>query len=498
MTTTIEQTGTRPIRPETAAWLANAPAGQLIDGMESAGHGSELAVADPATGGTLAIVPTADVADVALAVTAARRAFDEGPWTAFSAIEREKTLRRFADLVERDRELLAELETLETGKLLSEARECADELAMVLRYYAGWVDKVEGGVLPAPNGMFAFSTRAPVGVCAAITPWNYAQSILGYKIGPALAMGNTVVVKASELAPLGALHVGRLGVEAGLPEGVLNIITGAGASGAALAGDPRVDKIAFTGSTSTGSKIMAAAAERTARVSLELGGKSAHIVFPDADLEAAADVVVYGAFANAGQLCVAGSRLVVHEDIHDEFVAAVEARVSGFVVGDGLNPASHMGPLITEAARDRVYASVDEASKDGATIVTGGHVIEGSGFFGQPTVVTDLRPNDMLAQRELFGPVLSVLKFKDDADAVRIANATPYGLAAGLWTSDVTRAHTLSRSLVAGSVWVNTYAVFWPTLPFGGMGASGFGRELGPAALEQYSEMKTTVIGMGK
>ncbi|GAB3195667.1 aldehyde dehydrogenase family protein [Nocardioides hungaricus] len=480
----------------TASWLAKHPVGQLVDGREIAGDGDPFVVDDPGRGAKLVELSSASTAQVDAAVAAARTAFADGPWSRTSPDERERLLRTLADLVERDRRLLAELEVLETGKPLSEALACADEVASVVRYYAGWANKVVGSVIAAPPKFHAFTTPVPLGVCAAITPWNYPISILSYKLAPALATGNTLIVKPSELAPLGTLHIARLVAEAGIPDGVVNVVTGARNVGAALASHTGLDKLAFTGSTTTGRKVMQAATARPARVSLELGGKSAHIVFPDADLDQAAEVVCEGIFTNAGQVCVAGSRLLVHRDIHDAFVVAVASRAKAVRVGHGLDPAAQMGPVITDRQRQTIIARLDEAEHDGATVVTGAKPTSEPGYFLEPSVVTNLDPQSWLAQNELFGPVLGVLTFTSDAEAVRIANDTPYGLAAGLWTNDLRRAHAVNRQLEAGSVWVNTYGVFHPTLPFGGVRGSGFGRELGAGAIEHYTETKTTVIGI--
>lgn len=477
-------------------WLATPPAGQLVAGREMAGGGKPFDIDDPGRATRIAVLSSAGPHDVDAAVRSARAAFESGPWSRASSNERQRLVNQLADLVLRDRELLAELEVLETGKPLPEARACVDEVVAVLRYYAGWADKVEGAVIAAPNEYHAFTTPTPLGVCAAIVPWNYPLSILSYKLAPALAVGNTVVIKPSELTPLGSLHLARLATEAGFPPGVVNIVTGAGDVGAALAAHPGIDKLAFTGSTATGRKVMAAAAANTTRVSLELGGKSAHIVFPDADLGLAAAAVVEGIFTNAGQVCVAGSRLLVHRDSHDSFVAAVVDRANGIKVGHGLEPDVQMGPVVSGRQRATVTDELKAAVRNGATIVTGGAELSREGYFLAPTVVTDIEPTSSLAQQELFGPVLSVLPFETEEEAVRIANGTPYGLAAGLWTQNLTRAHRMNRELAAGTVWVNTFGVFHPTLPFGGVRGSGFGRELGASALAHYTEPKTTVIGL--
>jgi acyl-CoA reductase-like NAD-dependent aldehyde dehydrogenase len=480
----------------TRRWLTSDLPAVVLGGRERAGSGAAITVEDPGLGDTLVVVDAAGPADVEDAVAAARVAFDDGPWPRVSADERERVLCTLAELVHRDRTLLAELEVLDTGKPLGEALACVDEVISVLGYYAGWANKAEGAVIPAPPRFHAYTTRSPLGVCGAIIPWNYPLSILSYKLAPALAMGNTVVVKPSELAPLGPLHLGRLCHEAGLPDGVVDVLVGGGDVGAALAAHPRVDKLAFTGSTTTGKKVMAAASGALTRVSLELGGKSAHLVFPDADLDAAADSVIEGIFTNAGQVCVAGSRLVVHHDIHDEFLETLAGRAAALAVGHGMAPGTQMGPLISGPQRSMVLDHVERAARDGAQVVTGGRALDRPGYFAEPTIVAGLAPDAPIVQQEVFGPVLSVLRFRDDAEAMQIANSTPYGLAAGLWTSDLNRAHVFARGLDAGTVWVNTYGVFHPTLPFGGVRGSGFGRELGAAAIDHYTEPKTAVFGI--
>ncbi|TDD03327.1 aldehyde dehydrogenase family protein [Saccharopolyspora terrae] len=478
----------------TAQWLAAPPPGQVIGGTERTGAGAEIIDVDPGRGETIAVLPAASEDDVDEAVRSARAAFDDGRWSEADAEHREQVMHHMADLLERDLELVTELEALDTGKPRAEADEDIREAISVLRYFAGWATKHEGTVIPAPRDLFAYTTNEPLGVCAAVTPWNYPLPILTYKLAPALATGNAVVAKPSELASLSTLHLARLAVEAGLPAGVFNVVTGAATTGAALAAHPGIDKIAFTGSTVTGRKVMEAATSNLTKVSLELGGKSANVVFADADLETAADTALVAIFTNAGQVCVAGSRLLVQESIHDEFVAKLVERTKKLVVGHALDEGTEVGPIISAAHKANILDFLTEASADGAKFATGGNAIDRSGFFVEPTVVTGLRPDSAMAQQEIFGPVLTVLPFRDDDHAVEIANGTAYGLAAGVWTSDTGRAHRLSRRLRAGTVWINTYGLFHPTLPFGGTKGSGFGRELGASAVGQYTEAKTTVL----
>ncbi|MFF4253874.1 aldehyde dehydrogenase family protein [Streptomyces sp. NPDC001663] len=482
------------LAPETREWLAKPPLGQVREGSEAAGRGPVVGDEDPGSGRLVAEFAAADAQDVDLAVRSARSAHEDGRWAGADADHRERTMHAMADLVERDRRLFAELETLDTGKPLAEAEMSVSETVDVLRYFAGWANKTEGTVIPAPGPFFAFTTREPLGVCGAITPWNYPLPILAYKLAPALAMGNSVVAKPSELSPLTALALARTALEAGLPDGVFNVVTGGGNTGAALAAHPDLDKIAFTGSTVTGRKVAQAAAQALTRVSLELGGKSAHIVFADADLDAAVDAVMMGAWTNAGQVCIAGSRLLVERSVHDRFVERLVERTRTLVVGHGLEPGTQMGPIISARQKDRVMSLIETGRSEGAVVALGSNEVKRPGHFVEPTVFVDVRPGTAIEQEEIFGPVLAVTPFEGEEEAVALANGTKFGLAAGLWTSNVGRAHRVGQRLRAGSVWINTYAVFHHTLPFGGVKGSGFGRELGAEAVMHYSETKTTTL----
>ena len=464
-----------------------------LDAVQGTGSGPTFDVVDPGTGRTLTALASATEADVARAIDGARAAFEDGRWSERDADHREEVLLRLAALVERDFELLVAIEALDTGKPLVEAWYDIKEVIGVLRYYAGWCTKATGTSIPAPRQFFAVTLRGPVGVCAAITPWNYPLPILMYKLAPALAFGNAFVAKPSELAPLSALYFSRLCEEAGVPEGIVTVLTGAGATGAALASHPGLDKIAFTGSTRTGRAIMRAAAERPTRVSLELGGKSPHIVFASADLTAAVDGVALGIWTNAGQVCVAGSRLLVERSIRDEFVGLLAERTRSVVLGHSLDPEAQMGPMISDVQRERAADIVASALSDGAEALTGGGPVDGPGFFLEPTVLTGLPTEHPVSHEEIFGPVLVVDTFETEQEAVAKGNATPYGLAAGVWTGRAGQGQRMARGLSAGSVWINTYGVFHPTLPFGGTKASGFGRELGEAAVEAYTDITTVV-----
>lgn len=478
----------------TRRWLANPPAGQLIAGREVCGRGTAVADEDPGSGRVSVELPSATTEDVDAAVRAARQAHQDGRWAGVGAEERERVLHRVADTVERDRELFVQLETLDTGKPLTQAEDDVAEAIAVLRYFAGWATKAEGTVIPAPAGLLAYTTREPLGVCGAITPWNYPLPILTYKIAPALAMGNSVVAKPSEMSPLSTLAIAQAARDAGLPDGVFNVVTGAGETGAALAAHPGLDKIAFTGSTATGRKVMEAAARGLTRASLELGGKSAHVVFGDADLEAAVDSVMAGIWTNAGQVCVAGSRLLIERSAHDEVVRMLVERTRKLSIGHGLDAGSEVGPIISGAQQEKILGFIDAARGEGTVVALGGNAIDRPGHFVEPTVLVDVTPGSRVEQEEIFGPVLAVMPFDTEDDAVSLANGTAFGLAAGVWTSQVGRAHRIARRLEAGSVWVNTYGVFDPTLPFGGVRGSGFGRELGSSAIDHYSETKTTTL----
>ncbi|MGI3224277.1 aldehyde dehydrogenase family protein [Streptomyces sp. GTA36] len=483
--------------PSALSWLDKPPLGPFIDGTwRPARSQDRIDVVDPGTGLTFTAYAAASAEDVADAVAAARVAFDDGRWSELDPEVREEKLRRLADLLETDAETLAQLEALDTGKPLAEARLDIDEAVSVLRYYAGWATKAEGSVIPAPRRFLATGTREPIGVCAAITPWNYPLPILMYKLAPALAFGNTFVAKPSEQTVLSTTYFAQLCAAAGIPEGVVNVVPGAGATGAALTATPGVDKIAFTGSTRTGQAVMRAASDTLTKVSLELGGKSPQLVFADADLDAAIDGVMDGIWTNAGQVCVAGSRLIIDRRVQDEFVAELIARTRGRCLGHGLAPATTLGPLISAAQRDRVTALVDQAVAEGAQVQTTSELPEGKGYFVAPTVVTGARPGQTVEREEVFGPVLTVLPFDGEEEALHLANSSAYGLASAVWSTNASRVHRVSRRLRAGTVWVNTYGVFHPTLPFGGVKASGFGRELGSAAVDHYTELKTTVIDL--
>lgn len=479
------------------AWLERAPHLQSQDVGVIGRDGGTFDVVDAGTGVPILTLGVASGQEVDAAVTRARASLEDGRWSEADADHREAVLLRLASLVERDFETLVTIEALDTGKPRAEAFYDIREVAMVLRYYAGWCTKVSGDTVAAPRRFAASTLRGPVGVCAAITPWNYPLPILMYKVAPALAFGNSFVAKPSELAPLSALYFAELCAEAGVPDGVLTILTGTGATGAALASHPGLDKMAFTGSTRTGRAVMRAAADNSTRVTLELGGKSPNIVFASADLEAAAAGVAAGIWTNAGQVCVAGSRLLVESSIADEFVTLLAERTRPIALGHALEPGSEMGPMISAAQLEKAEATIALALAEGATAVTGGTTLGRSGYFLEPTVLTGLPTDHRISQEEIFGPVLVVDTFDSEQEATAKGNATPYGLAAGVWTTRSGQGQRMARALSAGSVWINTYGVFHPTLPFGGTKSSGFGRELGRAAVDAYTETTTVVEDIG-
>ncbi|GAA4558920.1 aldehyde dehydrogenase [Streptomyces collinus] len=486
-------------------WLRRAKAFQLsgahhIDGAEEAGGGAVFPVVSPRDGRVVADVADGGAAEVDAAVAAARRAFDTGPWPRLAPAERGRALLRLADLLEERREELALTVSLEMGKPISDAY--GIELRAVIttfRWYGQLADKLtDESPHTAPDAL-ALVTREPAGVVGAVVPWNFPLTLAGWKVAPALAAGCTVVLKPSENSPLSALLLGRLATEAGLPPGVLNVVTGDGpTAGRALGLHPDVDVLAFTGSTAVGRHFLRYAADSNLkRVWLELGGKSPNIVLPDApDLEKAAATAAWGIFFNQGEMCTAPSRLLVHSSIAERVTEAVVRRARELRVGDPLDPETEMGALVGRAHLDRVAGHIRHGVDEGARLRTGGDRVlaETGGTYLEPTVFDRVDPGSRLAREEIFGPVLSVLAFDDLDEAVRLANATEYGLAAGLWTSDLSTAHRVSRALKAGTVWVNCYEEGDLTVPFGGMKQSGNGRDKSAHALEKYTELKTTWI----
>ncbi len=486
------------------AALATGPRQLLIDGKLSPSESGETFDAvNPATGEVLATVARGNAADVDRAVAAARRAFENPAWRNLSANDRANLLLRLADLIEKEADDLAVLETLNNGKPAHLTRLVEVEGSIkTFRYFAGWPTKFGGETLPvSPRGgaqILNYTTREPVGVAGLIVPWNYPLSMAAWKVAPALAAGCAVVLKPAEQTPLTALRLGQLALEAGFPPGVFNVVTGFGDAGAALVAHPGVDKIAFTGSTEVGKAIVKASAGNLKKVSLELGGKSPHIVFPDADLDLAAASVANGIFFNQGQTCTAGSRLYAHASCFDRVLDGITAAARKLKVGDGLLPTSDLGPLVSQEQWDRVSGYVDIGRREGAELVTGGKRPQGldRGFFFEPTVFAKAHGQMRIVREEIFGPVLTALVWKDIDDLVAMANDSEYGLSAGLWTNNLKQAHRAAAALKAGTVWINCYNLVDPATPFGGFKQSGWGREHGRQAMELYSEIKSVWVNL--
>ncbi len=467
-----------------------------------AASGKTFPTYNPATGQIAAQIAEADREDVERAVQAARRAFDHGPWRRMTPSERGRLIWKLADLVEQHLEEFAELETLDNGKPLTIARAADVPLAVDLfRYMAGWTTKIEGHTIPisvpyTPGARYhAYSLREPIGVVGQIIPWNFPLLMAAWKLGPALAAGCTVVLKPAEQTPLSALRLGELICEAGFPDGVVNIVPGYGeTAGAALAAHPEVDKIAFTGSTEVGKLIVHAAAGNLKKVSLELGGKSPNVVFKDADLEAAIPGAASAIFFNHGQCCCAGSRLYVEKEIFDKVVDGVAEQAKKIKIGSGFDSSTQMGPLVSTEQLSRVCGYLEAGVAEGAKAIVGGKRAEGPGYFVEPTVLVNTSDNMKVVQEEIFGPVVTAMPFDDAEDVIPRANDTVYGLAAGIWTRDISKAHRLAEEMRAGTVWVNCYNIFDAALPFGGYKQSGWGREMGGDVLENYTQTKAVCV----
>ncbi|MFZ4611563.1 MAG: aldehyde dehydrogenase family protein [Gemmataceae bacterium] len=462
--------------------------------------GKTFATLNPSTGQEICQVAEADSADVDLAVKAARKAFESGPWKKMSAAERGRRINKLADLMEQNLPELAALESLDNGKPLRDSLNADLPLSIkAYRYYAGWCDKTHGKTIPVEGEYFCYTKHEPVGVVGQIIPWNFPLLMTAWKWAPALATGCTIVLKPAEQTPLTALRMAALAQEADIPDGVINVVPGFGpTAGAAITSHMDIDKVAFTGEGSTGQLVMQAAAKSNLkRVSLELGGKSPNVVFADADLDAAVEGAYFGLFFNQGQCCCAGSRLFVEEKIHDAFVEKLVARAKKQRIGDPFDMATTQGPQISQEQCDRIMGYIDIGISEGANLLSGGKRVGNKGYFIQPTIFDGVKDNMRIAKEEIFGPVMNILKFKDVDEVVQRGNKTFYGLAAAIWTKDITKAHRLANSLRAGTVWVNCYDVFDAAAPFGGFKMSGIGRELGEYALSLYTEVKTVYINLG-
>lgn len=498
MTTAAISTGASQARtPVVRDWLEAQTPRLLIGGKwVPAVSGKSFETINPATEQVLTRVAEADSADVDEAVKAARAAF-EGPWSRTSPHERGAFLRRLAGLMEAHADELAELETLDNGMTIGTAQAFVAGAIGDVYHFAGAAAHVSGHTQPSAPDTFNFTLREPIGVCGGITPWNGPLQMAVWKMAPAIAAGNTVILKPAEQTPLTAIRLGELVMEAGIPDGVVNILTGFGVgAGSAIAEHPGIDKVAFTGSTEVGKTILRASTGNLKRVSLELGGKSPNIVFPDADVEKAVPASLTAFSLLTGQVCVAGTRLYVQQDFKDEFVEQLATFAAGIKVGDPFDPATTMGPLASREQFDRVQGYLTVGKDEGAVARTGGNAVGDSGYFVEPTIFDGVTRDMRIAREEIFGPVLSVIPFSDENDAVFQGNDTNYGLGAAVWTRDISRAHTVARRLKAGMVWVNTYLATDPTMPFGGYKESGTGREMGPNWYHAYTEEKAVFVSL--
>ncbi|MDJ0366546.1 aldehyde dehydrogenase family protein [Hymenobacter sp. H14-R3] len=477
-------------------FIKQSPKSLLIDGQwVPAVSGKTFAPLNPATAEVLTHVALADKEDIDLAVQAARRAFEHPSWAGIGPHERERFLGRIADLMETHAEELATIETLNNGMPLAVSRWLVAEAAKVFRYYSGWPTKIQGNTNPIDPTGFAYTLREPLGVCGAIIPWNGPLFAASWKIAPAIACGNTVVIKPSELTPLSLLRLGELLLEAGLPAGVVNIVPGQGSgAGNALVEHPDVNKIAFTGSTAIGKQILQASATTLKKVTLELGGKSPTIIFPDADLNKAIAAAAMGFTQGSGQGCVCGTRVFIHESIYEEVAARIVQIVKKLILGPGLDPATQIGPITNAKQFQKIKDYIAIGMEEGCTLAAGGSQAGTEGYFIQPTVFTHVTNGMRLTQEEIFGPVGVLISFQDEADAVFQSNDVQYGLSASVWTKDISRAHRVARALQAGSVWVNTIFEMDAIFPFGGYKQSGLGREMGEEAITAYTQVKSVVV----
>ena len=469
--------------------------GRWVDSVS----GKAFDTLNPATEKVITSVAEGDSADIDLAVAAAREAFENGPWKKTDARDRGRILLKIAGLIERNKDELALLDTLDNGKPINETTKADIPLVIdCFLYYAGWADKIHGETIPVRGDFFNYTLREPVGVVGQIIPWNFPLLMAAWKIAPALACGNTIVLKPAEQTPLSALRLGEICQEAGLPDGVLNIVTGYGpTAGAALAEHMDVDKIAFTGGSATGRIIMQAASKNLKRISLELGGKSPNIVFADSDIDSAVDGAMTGIFFNQGEVCCAGSRLFIEKSIHEEFIDKLSNKAANMRVGNPEDTGTQMGAQVSKEQFDKILGYIETGKQEGAKLVIGGERCGERGYFIKPTIFDAVDNNMRIAKEEIFGPVVSAITFDDVSEVVKQGNLSIYGLAAAVWTKDIKKAHRLARDLKAGTIWINTYNAFDAASPFGGFKQSGFGRELGVHALELYTHVKSVWINLG-
>lgn len=488
---------TIPLEPEVSAFVGRLQGMRI--GAERVLARATIKVLNPSTEQPLAEVACAEADHVDAAVDAARSAL-RGPWGTMSGHDRGALIWRLADAIEARKDIFGQLDALDNGKPFAKARDVdAVYSARHFRYFAGWASKIEGRTIPVSDtGRFNYTRVEPVGVCGLITPWNYPTLMVAWKLAPALAAGNTIVLKPAEQTPLSALYLADLALEVGFPPGVLNVVPGLGAgAGAALASHRGVDKIGFTGSTETGRRIVAASTVNLKKVSLELGGKAANVIFPDADIEAAIDGSFWALFGNNGQSCTAGARLFVHSSIRNQVLSGLVQRARALSVGPGMDQRQHdLGPIISQQQMDKVLSYVKQGQAEGAHCVVGGKRIHDAGYFVVPTILDGVTDTMSVAREEIFGPVLAVLSFNDEAEVLERANNTEFGLAAGLWTNDLSRAHRLAARLEAGTIWINTWGDTDAASPFGGMKQSGYGREMGQEAIVLYSQTKSVWIGL--